>query len=128
MKNQMSGTMVLWTSVKCDGKIRTRWSVVEKDDEFYNLLKPYLVPEEEYTKWRTSTVRVLDTVRESKSESDVDDIPAVNKISNPKKENTDDADEDTRTKSDIMAELDAKGITYDSRAKKSDLLALLEAE
>lgn len=68
---------------------------------------------------------------------DVDmDIPAATKITK-KTATPEDADdqtqapatvEDPRTKAELMAELDEKKIAYDPKAKKADLLALVNAE
>jgi hypothetical protein len=108
-------------NVKCGGQIIPRGKVITPDDVNYSELKKYLISEDDFKKAKGSTVRVLDSVRKQDAE-DEDDVPAVNKPSTPA------VDADTRTVAELKAELDAKDIPYDPKAKRVDLIALLDAE
>lgn len=119
----MAKAKVLNANVKFDGAILAKGTVITPDHAGYKVVEKYLVDEDQFVKTNPETMVRIAT---KKSVDQLDEAVVVtpsDQTSDPKG----DDDAPVKTVAMIKEELTALGITFDERAKKADLEALLEA-
>lgn len=119
----MAKAKVLNANVKFDGAILQKGTIISPDHAGYKAVEKYLVDEDQFVKTNPETMVRIAT---KKSVDQLDEAVVVtpsDQTSDPKG----DDDAPVKTVAMIKEELTALGITFDDRAKKADLEALLES-
>jgi len=120
----MAKAKVLNANVKFDGAILAKGTVITPDHAGYKVVEKYLVDEDQFVKTNPETMVRIAT---KKSVDQLDEAVVVDPKPDQTSDPKGDDDAPVKTVAMIKEELTALGITFDERAKKADLEALLEA-
>lgn len=122
----MATTQLLNANVKFDGNILARGTPINKDHAGYEFVKKYLVDADAFVQTNKDDVAIRLITKKAPAPATGEKLPEAEVIqpaaaSDPK------GDEVVITKKMIIEQLAAKGVEFDERAKRDDLMALLDA-
>lgn len=121
-----TNNQILNANVKFDGNILLRGTEISEDHAGYDSLKKYLVDADAFVATNKDNQAVRLITKKAPTPPADEKLPEATVVettqtSDPK------GDEVVITKKMIIEQLTAKGLEFDERAKRDDLMALLDA-
>lgn len=117
---------ILNANVKWDGNILPRGTEIAADHAGYEFVKKYLVDADAFVQTNKDDVAIRLITKKAPAPATGEKLPEAEVIT-PEATSDPKGDEVVITKKMIIEQLTAKGVEFDERAKRDDLLALLDA-